>query len=83
VSAATRARTLSAANNTNIVTYTIGLGNTSSPPDSSLLMRIANDVDSTSYNSAYTAGSMIYAGNLDELNAAFARLASEILRIAM
>jgi Flp pilus assembly protein TadG len=83
VSAADRIRSLSVANGTNVLAYVIGLGNYTSPPDTTLLKRIANTSDSTYYNSAYAPGDMIYATNNDELHAAFARLASEILRITM
>ena len=66
-----------------VLAYVVGLGNTASPPDTNLLRRIANTNNSSYYNSAYPAGDMIYATNNDELHAAFARLASEILRITM
>jgi len=83
ISAANRTRVLSAANNTNVLAYVVGLGNTTNPPDTNLLKRLANTNDSSYYDSTYPAGDMIYATNNDELHAAFARLASEILRITM
>jgi hypothetical protein len=83
ISASDRARSLSAVNGTQVLSYVVGLGNTSSPPDTSLLKRVANTSDSSGYNTSYPPGDMIYATNNDELHAAFARLASEILRIVM
>jgi Flp pilus assembly protein TadG len=83
VSAADRTRSLSAANGTQVLSYVVGLGNTASPPDTTLLKRVANASDSAYYNASYPPGDMIYATNNDELHAAFARLAAEILRIVM
>jgi hypothetical protein len=82
-SAASRYRTLSAANSVNLVTFTVGLGNDGNPPNTDLLEDVANDPGATHYDSDYTSGKMLYATNTDELQSAFARLASEILRITM
>ncbi len=81
-SAANRVRTLSAANDTDIVVYAIGLGNNSTPPDADLLGRIANVVTSSYYNSSYPAGKMLYANDNSELQSAFGQLASETLRLS-
>jgi Flp pilus assembly protein TadG len=83
ISASTRYRQLAATNGLSLTTFAIGLGNTTNPPDADLLKKVSNDPTSPSYNSTYPSGKMVYASNNDELHAAFARLASEILRITM
>jgi hypothetical protein len=82
VSAASRARTISAAAGTDVVTYAIGLGNTATPPDAALLQRIANVQGSSHCDSSYPEGQMIYASNADQLQSAFSQLASELLRLS-
>ncbi len=70
----------SARNNTSInpVTYSIGLGNV----DAVLLRRMANDVEATSYDDSRPAGLYIYSPTSSDLSTAFARIASEVLRLA-
>ncbi len=66
------------------VIYAIGLGGTSAEPvDHDLLLRIANDPTSPSYVSSQPTGLYVYAPTSAQLNEAFARVASEILRLAL
>lgn len=58
--------------------YVIGLG----AVDSTLLKRIANDPSSPTYNRNEPTGLYVYAPDRTQLNQAFARIASEILRLA-
>ncbi|MFN0107021.1 MAG: VWA domain-containing protein [Bryobacteraceae bacterium] len=65
----------------NVVTYTIGLdGNGGIDPV--LLKRMANDLTANNYDNTKVAGVYAYAPNSSDLNQAFARIASEILRLA-
>ncbi len=63
------------------VIYAIGLGSNGGVDDV-LLRRVANDVDSPIYNSALLSGLYVYVSNPTQLNDAFTRIASEILRIS-
>ena len=67
-----------------VVIYTIGLGDPSSgaPPDEEFMKRVANDPSSPSFASGEPVGLYVFAPNNTELNQAFARVASEILRIS-
>lgn len=58
--------------------YVIGLGSV----DSVLLKRVANDPSSPSYARSEPTGLYVYAPDRTQLNQAFARIASEILRLA-
>jgi len=60
------------------VIYAIGLGDV----EHELLRRISNDPTSPIYDSTRPAGLYVYAPTPTELNYAFTRIASEILRIA-
>lgn len=62
----------------NPITYTIGLGNV----DQTLLRRMANDTSANNYDNTRPAGLYIYSPNSSELSSAFARIASEVLRLA-
>ncbi len=64
-----------------IVTYTIGLGSNGGVDDE-LLQRMANDLDSSSYDNTKVNGLYIFAPSSADLGNAFARIASEILRLA-
>jgi Flp pilus assembly protein TadG len=65
------------------VIYTIGLGGTSSnPPDQTLLRRIANDSTSPVYNENEPTGLFVWSPTTAQLQAAFLRIASEILRLS-
>jgi len=72
-----------ARNNTalGVVTYTIGLGSNGGVDDT-LLERMANDLASPIYDNTKVNGLYIYAPSSADLGNAFARIASEILRLA-
>ncbi len=72
-----------ARNNTSlgVVTYTIGLGSNGGVDDT-LLKRMANDLSSPIYDNTKSNGIYIYAPSSADLGNAFARIASEILRLA-
>jgi hypothetical protein len=76
--AAQQVRTLSAANSLSVVTYAIGF-NTDYPD---LMKRIANTTDSMIYDSTKPTGLYVYASDASQLSAAFAKIASDILRIS-
>jgi hypothetical protein len=63
-----------------VVTYTIGLGTL---VDHDILRRMANDPTSPSYDSSRVSGLYVYAPTVDQINAAYARIASEVLRLAL
>lgn len=64
------------------VIYTIGLGGTSPyPPEQTLLRRIANDPTSPVYDPARPTGLFVWSPSTAQLQAAFLRIASEILRL--
>ncbi|MEZ5399326.1 MAG: VWA domain-containing protein [Bryobacteraceae bacterium] len=67
--------------NAGIVTviYAIGLGG-AGEAEHDLLLRVSNDVDSPIYDSNSPEGLYIYAPSAAQLNEAFVRIASEILR---
>jgi len=67
--------------NLNVVTYTLGLGSNGGVDDV-LLKRMANDPLANNYDNTKTDGLYVFAANSADLNAAFARIASEILRLA-
>jgi len=68
----------------NPVIYTIGLGDPtgSDPPDENLMRRLANDPASPIYDPTEPPGLYVFAPDRTQLNQAFARVASEILRLA-
>lgn len=68
----------------NPVIYVIGLGDPSgsSPPDQVLLAKVANDPTSASYVDTQPTGLFVFSPNNTQLNLAFARIASEILRLS-
>lgn len=70
--------------NLSVVIYTIGLGdpNSGAPPDEDFMKRVANDPSSPVYVPNEPTGLYVFAPNNTQLNQAFARVASEILRIA-
>jgi Flp pilus assembly protein TadG len=66
-----------------ITIYTIGYnGNVTYPVDPVLLKRLANTQDSSSYDSTQQVGMYIPVGNANNLAAAFAQVASSLLRLA-
>ncbi len=69
------------------VFYIIGLGNPADPdpysqPDTDLLLRMSNDPTSPEYVDTQPDGMFVFAPDNSQLNSAFVRVASEILRIA-
>jgi hypothetical protein len=70
-------------NNLNVVIYTIGYSGGSEAPDEVWMKRISNDPTSASYNTAEPPGLYVNATSTSDLSAAFARVASEILRLAL
>jgi Mg-chelatase subunit ChlD len=76
--AATTAR---ANTNLGVVTYTIGLGSNGGVDDE-LLQRMANDLEASNYDNTKAAGLYIFAPTSADLGNAFAKIASEILRLA-
>ncbi len=67
----------------NVVIYSIGYYGGSEYPDETWLKRIANDPASASYDSSRPPGLYVRAPTSGDLAAAFARVASEILRLAL
>jgi Flp pilus assembly protein TadG len=65
-----------------VIIYSVGLGNAPYPLSVPLLERISNDPRSTIYNSSEPAGLFVLAPTTADINAAFASIASQILRIA-
>jgi hypothetical protein len=65
-----------------VIIYSIGLGNAPYPLSVPLLQRISNVTASTIYNSSEPTGDFILAPTSADIDAAFAAIASEILRIA-
>lgn len=61
------------------VIYAIGLGG-AGEAEHDLLLRVANDIDSSAYTESAPEGLYIYAPSASQLNEAFVRIASEILR---
>ncbi|MCZ2148194.1 MAG: VWA domain-containing protein [Bryobacterales bacterium] len=74
-----RIRNQDLAPNVNTVVYTIGLGETQANQET-LLKRIANDAASPIYDQNKLEGLFVYAPTAADLNAAFVRIAAEILR---
>ena len=81
--AAARVRSESTTSGLWVITYTVGLGNASSPPEMALLQRISNVPESPTYNSNQPVGMLAYASNANQLQAMFMQLASDILRLSM
>ncbi len=65
------------------VIYAIGYEGGSEKPDETWMRRISNDPLSTSYDKTYPAGLYVKAPTTDDLVAAFNRVASEIMRLAL
>lgn len=80
--AAQRARADSMTRNLNVVTYTIGLGNAPGGVNDQLLQRIANDPNALNFNSSQPAGEYVFSPTTAQLNQAFNKIASDVLRIS-
>ena len=74
------AATIRADTNLNVVTYTIGLDGNGGI-DAGLLKRMANDPGSPIYDSTKEDGLYAYVPNSTELNLAYSRILSDILRL--
>ena len=66
----------------NVIIYSIGLGNAPYPISTGLLERISNDPRSTIYDSSKPVGAFVEAPTTADIDAAFALVASEILRLS-
>jgi hypothetical protein len=75
------ATTIRSDSSLNVITYTIGLDGNGGV-DEILLKRMANDLTANNYDDTKVSGLYVYAPNSSDLNQAFARIASEILRLA-
>jgi hypothetical protein len=64
------------------VIFSIGLGNAATPPNADFLKRVANDPGASNFNSSQKAGLYVYAQTSADLDAAFQRVAAEVLRLA-
>lgn len=69
--------------------YALGLGaqlnqnvGATAETGTSILQRIANDVDSPNYNPAQPEGNYYFAGNANDLNNAFQQIRDQIIRIS-
>ena len=62
--------------------FSIGLGNAGFPPNTALLKDVSNDPSASNYNSSYAQGLYIAAPTTADLNPAFQRVASEVLRLS-
>jgi Flp pilus assembly protein TadG len=69
--------------NLDVVIYTIGFTGGTYPPDGTWLKRIANDPSGASYDTTIPAGLYVEAPTEADLANAFAKVASEILRLAL
>ena len=67
----------------NVVIYTIGYEGGSEIPDEVWMKRISNDPSSPSFDSSKPPGRYVKAPSTGDLAAAFAKVASEILRLSM
>ena len=67
---------------TGITIFCIGLGNSTYPANGGFLQRVANDPQSSIFNSSAPTGLYVASPTAADLTDAFARVASEILRLA-
>jgi hypothetical protein len=70
-------------NNLNVVIYTIGYSGGSEVPDEVWMKRISNDPTSSFYTTSEPPGLYVQAATAGDLSAAFAKVASEILRLSI
>ena len=66
----------------NVIIYSIGLGNAPYPISPDLLERVSNDPRSTIFDSSKPSGAFVPAPTSADIDAAFALVASEILRLS-
>lgn len=62
--------------------FSIGLGNAGFPPNTNLLKDVSNDPTAPNFNATYPAGYYVAAPTAADLNPAFQRVASEVLRLS-
>jgi hypothetical protein len=67
---------------TGVTIFCIGLGNSTYPANSDILQRIANDPASATYTTSAPTGLYVSSPTAADLTDAFARVASEILRLS-
>jgi hypothetical protein len=67
---------------TGVTIFSIGLGNSTYPANGDFLRRVANDPAASSFTTSAPTGLYVYAPTTADLSDAFARVASEILRLA-
>lgn len=79
--AAQRIRSRALDPNIAVTTYVVGLGGVGAA-ENEVLRRIANTKDSTAYDSSAPKGLYLYSPTAAQLSAAFATIASEILRLS-
>jgi len=65
-----------------LTTFAIGLSNTLGAAEDEIMNRVANTTVSTAYQSTRPMGMYVRADNVGQLQSAFAKLASDILRFA-
>jgi hypothetical protein len=65
-----------------ITIFCIGLGNSTYPANGGFLQRVANDAQSSSFSSSAPTGLYVASPTAADLTDAFARVASEILRLS-
>lgn len=65
-----------------VIIYSIGLGNAAYPLSPDLLLRVSNDPASTIYDHTKPAGAYYPAPSSADIDAAFAKVAAEILRLS-
>jgi hypothetical protein len=66
----------------NVVIFGIGLGNAPQAANNEFMLRVTNDPRSPIYTADQREGLYVYAPTAADLNDAFTRLASEILRLS-
>jgi Flp pilus assembly protein TadG len=66
----------------NVVIFSIGLGNAGTPPNAAFLKKVANTSDAVGYDSTQQTGLYVAAQTAADLQDAFERVAAEVLRLA-
>ena len=66
----------------NVVIFSIGLGNAATPPDAVFLKRVANTTDSPIFDNTKQTGTYVFAQTAADLNDAFEQVAAEILHLS-
>ncbi len=65
-----------------VIIFSIGLGNTADPPNATFLKRVANDPASPTFDPTKPAGEYVFAQTAADLDGAFKKVASEVLRLS-